>query len=328
MLQFLIAPGPYAPFMSRVMIRKTALFLFAAALPAAAADFKITPGEGSAKVECDGALVTEYRTDSRVPYCYPLMSPSGADLTRHWPMETGVKDEETDHPHHRSFWLSHGSVNGSDYWAWTTKADDPKIVHQGFQDVTADSFTVNLSWQARGKTDLTEKRTYHFARPDPQTTVIDVTSRLTAADGDVVFGDTKEGFFAIRMDRTLRLKGPVAKGHIIDSAGRTDQDVWGKRTDWVAFSGPDEKNQPAVVAMLDHPANPSHPTWWHARDYGLLAANPFGRHDFEGSKDPHLGEQLLKKGETLVFRYEVVLHLGDLPSADLTGKWTAFSKNP
>jgi len=302
------------------------MLAFSTALPALAGEFKITPIEGSARVEYDGTLVTEYRTDSRVPYCYPLTSPSGANLARHWPMEPGVKDEETDHPHHRSFWLSHGSVNGHDYWSWTDKEkDDPRIVHKGFHDVTADGFSVDLAWTAAGRTELTETRTYHFEKPSPLTTVIGITSRLTAADGDVTFGDTKEGFCGVRMDRSLRLKGTVAKGHIFDSEGRTDEAVWGKRGNWAAFSGPDEKGEPAVVAMMDHPANPLHPTWWHARDYGLLAANPFGRHDFEGSKDAHLGDQLLKKGDTLTFRYAVVLHQGNPDSADLAALYQKFS---
>lgn len=291
----------------------------------AADGFSVEKADDKVTVKLDGRLFTEYRTDSRVPYCYPLLSASGACLSRHWPMDQEGAGEERDHPHHRSFWLSHGDVNGHDFWAWTTKDSDPRILHRGTREVTDHSFTVDLAWTAAGHTDLTEERTYSFRRPDPETTVIDVTSKLTAADADARFGDTKEGFFAIRVDRTLRQKGPQAKGAIVDSAGRHDQEVWGKRADWVAFSGPDEKGEPAVIAMFDHPENLRHPTWWHARDYGLLAANPFGIHDFESKKDPHTGDHILKKGETLVFRYEVVLHHGSVDSAKLAERWKAFS---
>jgi hypothetical protein len=276
------------------------------------------------EVELDGKPYTSFRTDSKVPYCYPLMSSSGANLARHWPMENGFKEDE-DHPHHRSFWMSHGNVNGHDFWAWQF-GEDPKIELKKVRVVEKDAFTVELAWTAGGKTHLIEERTYAFKKIDPGTTMIDFTSKLTAADGDATFGDTKEGMFAIRVDRTLRLKGPTAKGSIADSEGRKDGDTWGKRSKWVAFTGPDEKNEPAVIAVLDHPSNLRHPTWWHARDYGLLAANPFGIHDFESKKDKHTGDHVLKKGETLVFRYGVVLHHGSLETAGLGERWKEFAR--
>ncbi len=295
--------------------------------PAFAADGFTTSREGDkVTVNLDGKLFTEYRTDSKVPYCYPLMSASGACLSRHWPMDKSHEGEERDHPHHRSFWMSHGAVNGHDFWAWTTKKSDPKIEHKGVRELEDDAFTVDLAWTAGGKTHLTEERTYSFRKIDARTTAIGVVSKLTAAEGDATFGDTKEGMFAIRVDRTLRQKGKQAKGSIADSEGRKNGEVWGKRADWVAFAGPDEKGEPAVIAILDHPSNLRHPTWWHARDYGLLAANPFGIHDFEGKEDKHAGDHVLKKGESLVFRYEVILHHGDLESAGLEKQWKEFSK--
>ena len=301
---------------------------FAAVLPAAA-DFHTEHTDTSLKVFDGETLITEYRTNSRVPYLDPLLSPGGACLTRHWPMRDDAPTEEKDHPHHRAFWLSHGDVNGFDFWAWKG-AGDPKIEHRGFSDSKAGgnsaSFTVDLAWTAGGKTHLLEKRTYSFTKSDSDSLEIQVASLLTAAEVDVTFGDTKEGFIALRMDRSLRLKGPEAKGHIVNSEGLADMACWGKRANWVAFTGPDETGQPAVVALMDHPSNLRHPTWWHARDYGLLAANPFGIHDFEGKPDKTLGNQILKKGDSLTFRYLVVLHHGSVDSAKLADHWSTFSK--
>ncbi|BCU76692.1 PmoA family protein [Luteolibacter sp. LG18] len=304
------------------------LLILAAALPASAA-FRTESGKGSLKVLDGDKLVTEYRTDSRVPYLAPLLSPGGATLNRHWPMEDGVAGEEKDHPHHRSLWLSHGEVDGFDFWAWKGKGD-PKIEHQEFSEVKADeksaTFTVSLLWNADGATRLKEKRTYTIRKTDADTTEIEVATVLESAEEKTVFGDTKEGFFGLRVDRTLRLKGPEAKGHIVDNEGRKDEDCWGKRSNWVAFTGPDEKGEPTVIAMMDHTSNFRHPSWWHARDYGLLAANPFGIHDFEGKKDSKPGEYTLKKGEKLTFRYLVVLHHGTEESAKLAERWNTFSK--
>lgn len=276
----------------------------------------------------DGKPLTTFH-DSRVPFLYPLPSASGANLARQWPIETAAEGENTDHPHHRSLWFSHGSVNGFDFWAWTGKGEpridilETKIIRASGDDV---AFEAKLSWVADGQEQLSETRHYEFRRSGSDTLVINLQSNLTATRGDVLLGDTKEGTMALRVDRSLRLKGPLAKGHIADSEGRTDGDCWGKRSKWVAFHGPDEKNEPAVLAILDHPSNLRHPCWWHARDYGLLAANPFGIHDFEGKKDKTLGNHTLAKGDSLEFRYRIILHHGELTSANLEEHWNTFAK--
>ncbi len=310
-----------------MMKRLVPLFL-AAALPVSAA-FRTEHTDTSLKVFDGEKLVTEYRTNSRVPYLDPLLSPGGACLTRHWPMREDAPTEEKDHPHHRAFWLSHGDVNGFDFWAWKGKGD-PKIEHRGFSDSKAGensaTFTVALAWTADGTTLILESRTYTFRKTDADTLEIELSSKLSAPTADVTFGDTKEGFVGIRVDRSLRLKGPEAKSHIVNSEGLADDACWGKRSNWVAFNGPDEKGEPAVIALMDHPSNLRHPTWWHARDYGLLAANPFGIHDFEAKKDKTLGNHVIKKGESLTFRYLVVLHHGSVENAKLADHWTTFSK--
>ncbi len=305
----------------------TSAFL-ALALPATA-EFRLTQSEGAIQLHDDDALVAGYRTDYRFPFIYPIVSPSGANITRHWPMNDEHKTEDRDHPHHRGLWLAHGAVNGVDFW----HGENAFIKHLGFvgepvANADTATFTADLEWIAEGKTHLTEKRRYDFKKSDADTLTVDVTCVLQAADGDVHFGDTKEGTFALRMDRTLRLKGKEAKSKLLNSEGVTDGDLWGKRASWVATHGPDELGKPVVVALLEHPSSFRHPTWWHARDYGLIAANPFGIHDFEGKKDSKLGDHLLKKGETLTLRFALVVHQGSLESAGLNDLWKDFSTQP
>jgi hypothetical protein len=295
---------------------------------AASAQFEVKTDEKGVQILENGKLLTAYHS-GRVPYVYPLPSPSGANLARRWPIEAAAEGEEQDHPHHRSLWLSHGKVNGFDFWAFTGSGN-PEIRHLSTHDAKGGekiaSFRVELEWWADGKRQLTESRTYRFHRPDGRSLVIDVASRLTASDGEVTLGDTKEGTFAVRVDRTLRQKGPLAKGGILDSEGRTDGDCWGKRAKWVAFHGPDEKGEAAVIAMFDHPANLRYPTWWHARDYGLLAANPFGIHDFERGKAAGSGDLKLPKGDTLEQRYRVLIHHGSPVPEMLEQIATDFAK--
>ena len=293
------------------------------------AEMKIETRGENIRVTKDGALVTEYRTDAKVPYLFPISAPSGPNLARHWPMDILFPDEEKDHPHHRSFWMSHGSVNGFDFWAWTGK-HDARITHQSIKTTKAKqneaSFTVDLAWIANGVVLLKELRQVTVSDFDEKTRVIDTDTTLTAAANDVVFGDTKEGFFALRVDRALRLKGATARGGILDSEGRTNLNCWGKRSKWVAFHGPDEKGQQATIVMMDHTENLRHPTWWHARDYGLLAANPFGIHDFEAKKNPALGNHSITKDQTLRFRYRLVLHVGTPDPAKINGLWKLFTQ--
>lgn len=311
---------------------KKLLTIFLACSGPVWADLKLESGEGSMKVLDDGKLITEYRTDWKVPYLYPLTSPSGAIISRRWPTDPSIPEEERDHPHHRSVWFGHGLVNGADFWSFKDNKN-AHITHKGFEPITATansadrvSFTVNLDWEAEGKKLLAEKRSFTISKIGDKTRVIGITSDLEATE-DVLFGDTKEGMIGFRMDRTLRLKGKDAKSHITDSEGRTDNDTWGKRAKWVAYTGPDELGKPVVAAFFDHPGSFRYPTYWHVRDYGLVAANPFGIHDFEGKKDqPKLGDHSLKKGEKLHFQYSIVVHEGDLKSADLNGLWDKLLK--
>ena len=85
------------------------------------------------RVEINGQLFTEYFfKDVPRPFCYPLIGPGDAAMTRNWPMKT-TPDEEHDHPHHRSLWFAHGAVNGHDFWSETKNAG--KIVHEGFDQI-------------------------------------------------------------------------------------------------------------------------------------------------------------------------------------------------
>jgi hypothetical protein len=300
-------------------MRHLILVIFTLAHPLHA-QFVFSEKDQSIELHDGKNLVTAFRSDFRFPYLYPVHSPSGANVVRNWPMKTDVPGEEQDHPHHRGIWLAHGSVNGHDFWA-DTKKENPtirfnSITQKGINNNIA-QLVADLTWVAKEAELLKETRTYAFSKPNAETLRIDIHSTLTAIADEVVFGDTKEGTFAIRTDRTLRVKGPTAKATLTNSDGKTNLDAWGKRANWVAYTGPDELGKPTVVAVIDHPGHFRSPTHWHARDYGLLAANPFGIHDFEKKKDKTLGNHTLKKSESLSLNYTVIIHQGTLETAKL-----------
>jgi len=285
------------------------------------------------RVSMGGELFAEFRTgaDHQKPFFYPVNAPGGVGVTRGWPMIDGLEGEAHDHPHHVSLWFAHGDVNGHDFWHGPK---GERIVHieSTKAGINGDSDLMStLEWRGPDATPIIiEKRRVRFIEdPSSCTRIMQFDIELSSAGGDVTFGDTKEGTFALRLAPTLRLSGDVAQGKVMNSEGVSGEDVWGKRAGWVAYSGP-VQGKVVTVAIFDHPENLRHPTWWHARDYGLVAANPFGIHDFEG-KQRGAGDYILRTGDTLIIHYQIVIAEGDLSAAalsEMAAAWSVKRRSP
>jgi hypothetical protein len=167
-------------------------------------------------------------------------------------------------------------------------------------------------------------------RGDSSTRTLDFDITLSAQQDKVTFGDTKEGTFAIRLATPLEephegAEGVRRTGRIVSSEGQVGEPrTWGKRAKWVDYSG-EIGGKSVGVAIFDHPANPKHPTYWHVRAYGLFAANVFGEREFyaDPSRD---GSLTLARGESLRFRYRVVIHAGDTAKAGVVGRYEGWGK--
>ena len=267
-------------------------------------------------VEVDGKLFTKYDYKSAArPFFYPVIGPTGVNVTRHWPMKKGVEGEQTDHAHHRGLWYVHGDVNGHDFW---TEGRGPKIVHQKFTKLEsgADCGVIESEsqWVDKSGKPVCSDRRRHTIRKAEGAQIIDFEITMIASHGKVTMGDTKEGSMAIRVPATMRVKGKVAKGHILNSEGIKDKATWGKKAKWVAYYGPVE-GEVVNIAIFDHPTNPRHPTWWHVRDYGLFAANPFGIRYFDRKKGR--GDLVIEEGKSVTFRYRIVFQKGEANAAKL-----------
>ncbi|MFT7486264.1 MAG: hypothetical protein ACI9F9_002119, partial [Candidatus Paceibacteria bacterium] len=249
--------------------------------------------------------------------------PGAVPVTRGYPMLPGPADEQ-DHPHHQSLWFAHGDVNGYDFWHGTEHNE--RIVWDGDLTVENESdrcrVLASYNWMANEDTLVCmEERELIFSESEDERTV-DIQITLTPGSQALVMGDTKEGSFALRIHPALRVTGKAANGHLMNSEGQSGSDVWGKRARWIDDSGHVD-NVPVGIAIFDHPENPRHPTWWHARTYGLLAANPFGVHDFEG-KPEGAGQMTIPVGSRLQLRYRVLLHGADWDAARIDeayGEW-------
>lgn len=304
---------------------------------AAAADVRLERHEGRIDATVDGEPFTSYRfSGQRKPVLFPVHGPRGAAMTRSWPLVEGVPGEPQDHPHHESIWFTHGAVNGVDFWASHPRARHPqhrtenRIEHAELVACeggpTGRIESRNRWVRADDTVVCTDTRTILLEAADDVRT-IDYAVTIHADHGPVTFGDTKEGTFGLRVPATLQTKDEHgsrgAAGHILNSAGQRDAAAWGQPARWVAYWGPVD-GRTVGLAVCDHPANLRHPSLWHARDYGLLAANPFGRHDFLGAPAGE-GDYTLPAGESRTFRYLVVLHEGEAEAAGIEARWQRWA---
>lgn len=272
-------------------------------------------------------LFAGYVLDSNgKPIIYPLVGPGGHRMTRDFPMKDAGPSEKNDHDHHRSFWLTHGDVNGVDFWL-----DDDhcgKIVHRSGSAQARDDGSVVIEttndWNGPdGKRILSDVRRYTFLDLGGRR-IIDCDFLLKATDGEVNFGDTKEGSFGLRVAGTM--KADAKQGGLITNAeGLHDKDAWGKKSAWVNYSGP-VNGDTVGITIHDHPESFQYPCRWHVRTYGLFAANPFGVYHFVGGEKTD--GVVLKKGEQMRLSYRVVLDEGDFDAAKTAADSKAYAETP
>ena len=316
------------------------LWLLALTVPLCAQVRITRHGNEKISVDINGKPFTEFfiGSDTPKPYLHPLRAATGTIVTRGYPMDPNVPGESHDHPHHKGLWFTHGEVNGYDYWG---NEPSQKGGFKGKGNVVLEKviktsggrksgvIEASFVWEAHGEKMLRETRRMVFY-DEPDMRVIDFDIDLKALE-KVVFGDTKEGTFAIRLapeleeEQPRRIPLPKRTGHMINAQGqRGEANVWGKRSEWVDYYGK-VHGEAVGIAIFDHPGNPRHPTWWHARGYGLFAANPFGEHDFERDKTKD-GSLTLEPGKDLRFRYRVVIHPGDYETAHIAKLYAEYAK--
>ncbi len=319
-------------------------FLLLALLSLSSAAFaavQVTEMPDRVRVEIDGQLFTEYHfTGARRPYLFPVIGPTGGGMTRHWPLADDIATEEKDHPHHKGLWFGYHSVNGASFWGDSTAggAKLGQMVHDRFLELKsgADEGVIRArnNWvlDENGETICNDVRTLRFSKTD-RGRMLDFDITITAGAKEVVFGDEKDGIMAIRVASTMRVekgetegkkKALPGDGHIVTSAGKMDGEAWGTRADWCDYSGPVE-GKTVGVAIFDHPSNLRHPTWWHARMYGLFSANPFGQSHFEKLADKEAGAFKLEPGQSVTLRYRFYFHEGDAAQADVAGAYRAYT---
>lgn len=236
----------------------------------------------------------------RIPSVFPLFAPGRLGVLRTFPFAR-IEGESEDHPHHRGLWFAHGDVGGHDFW------HDPECRIEVRDHAVVDGDTIRFvaDWRTSEGTIAVERRTLRFSET-PGARRVEIGIELEPIDGELVLGDTKEGSIALRLAPTLRVEGPRARGRLENADGLRDGDCWGRRSRFVMAEGPVDGRLVRVTMTDASPPGPDGPIHWHARKYGLLAANPFGRRAFEG-RDAPSGARTISV--TAPFRRRMILTL-------------------
>ncbi|MFN0105323.1 MAG: PmoA family protein [Bryobacteraceae bacterium] len=284
-----------------------------------AADVTFHARTDSVEVSIDGKPFTTFHYAAKwdKPFLHPIRTAGGMIVTRRWPVEQKTGEIE-DHTWHRGLWWSHGDVSGADFWREMGPEKTGRLVLRGKPRTTANRLEVDCDFVAPGgkrKGSVTQQ--FAFVSKDGLISV-DVTLTIRADGGaPVTLGDTEDGGLGFRYSDDFRENRGAALRNAEGLQGT--KAIWGKRSRWVDYTTTREGKQ-IGVAILDHPSNPRHPTYWHARGYGLNAANPFGVRDFTGDKSQN-GKIDIPQGGTVRLRYRVAIHEGAEPES----LWKAFA---
>lgn len=286
--------------------------------------FEVTTQEDGVTVNVDGKLFARYLTKGhKKPVIWPIVGPSGKEMTRAHPFKEDPEDKKKDHVHHESFWFDHGDVNGTDFWTISDKCG--VISHREFTKIEAGKaglLVTKNDWLAGDKKVCEDTRWIQFGANE-KSRWIDFEVEVMASEGDVKFGETKEGSFGVRVPPSMDADRKMNPGTIENSEGQKNEAAWGKPAKWVDYSGliGEEK---LGIAILNHPASFRFPTTWHVRTYGLFAANPFGAKDFKADPAAY-GEHVMKSGEKMRLAYRVLFHGGDAKEGEVERVFAEYS---
>jgi hypothetical protein len=288
------------------------------------------------RIDINGKPFTTYYFDPEMakPYLMPLRTASGLIVTRDFPVRNDVSmgdpKASSFEPHQRPLYFGHGDLDGLDFWqepvfdkyysdhghqayghmvlkdSDTTSGDAPEIKAR---------FTLN---DPSNRVIAEETQQFKF-QGDDSTRQVDCEFVLQATAGPLDIGDTKEGTFAIRL--APELSAPLV--HMLNSNGAEgEKAIWGKRADWVDYSGTIGGKR-VDVAIFDSPRSFRHPTTWHARAYGLFAANPFGAREFSGDAGQD-GSWTVPEGQSVTFRYRVLIHEGAFGADQIRAAYQSY----
>ena len=256
----------------------------------------------------DKPVATYVFADEKIlrPYFAHVYAPDGTQVTRHHPPRPGLDavDHDTMHP---GIWLAFGDLGGADFWR---NKGQVKIRWSGQQKLESGVLSFDLGFNyAAGNQAVCAETASHSFRVLGDGFLLNYHSRFTSSGKAFAFGDQEEMGLGLRLATPLVVKG--GSGTITNSeGGKNEKEVWGKQADWCDYSGvieQDGKKRRVGILLIPHKGN-FRRSWFHARDYGFVAANPFGQNAFTGGEKSRVE---VKPGETLDLRFGLWIYSVD-----------------
>jgi hypothetical protein len=267
------------------------------------------------------------------PVLFPIYDAGSIPVTRGFPLAPRP-GEPGDHPHQLGCWFTYENVNGLDFWnnsyaipiekkslyGWI-KTDRILEISSGRTGI----LRYHANWVNQKDQVLLEEETrYEFSGEGQERQIIRITE--LKADTAILFADAKDGLLGLRLahelqipnatdqsftdnkgNRTLVKSDTLTNGNYLTSEGKQGGSVWSTRAAWCKVYGKIGTDSVSIT-IFDHKNNPGYPTYWHARGYGLFAANPLGEKIFTHGKSSL--NLKLTKGATIRFRFCILIQNG------------------
>jgi Methane oxygenase PmoA len=286
------------------------MFLILMAATAQAADevvsFDLRPDHLRIRVD-DRPFASYVFRDGTIlrPYFAGLSAPNGIQATRNLPPVSGLDatDHDTMHP---GLWLAFGDISGADFWRNKSTVEHVEFVESPKSQGRTGHFAVKNRYRS-GQATICEESCRVAIVLGASGYWIVLDSTFTGPES-FYFGDQEEMGLGVRVATPLAVKNG---GRLTNSDGQVNEkQVWGKQADWCDYSGV-IKGQELGIMLVPCPENFCR-SWFHARDYGFVAANPFGRNAFTKAEKSKI---VVAKGESLRVRYAVLVHAGHVDLA-------------
>jgi hypothetical protein len=205
--------------------------------------------------------------------------------------------------------MAFGDLDGADFWRNKAKVKQIRFVQEPKSDAANGGFITEKHY-LRPNGSLICKEEFRFSiyllpKTLPGSSgYLMVWDSTFSSDNEFYFGDQEEMGLGLRVATPMsELKG----GELRDSGGRSGaREIWSHAARWCDYSGAID-DQKVGMTILCHPEN-FRESWMHARDYGFVAANPFGRNAMKKGKPSKVR---VKPHETLRLRYAILVHSGE-----------------
>jgi hypothetical protein len=282
---------------------------------------EIAKHEDRLVISADGKSIATYVfRDPSIPrpYFAHVRAPGGHQVTRNHPPIAGRDrtDHDTMHP---GIWMAFGDLGGSDFWR-----NRASIVHHAFletpQGGAGTASFVEEKHYLRVSGSLVCKERFRCTIHVLDGGYLLSWDSTFFADDEFYFGDQEEMGLGLRVATQI---SELEDGRLKDSEDRVSAEkIWSHAAAWCDYSGPRGGDWIGMTLMC-HPAN-FRQSWLHARDYGFVAANPFGQ---KAMKKGPPSKVVVKPGDNLRLRYAIWMHATrDNQEPDIAAAYAKYLK--